>query len=121
MGEYATTRQGRLDALYSRIEKECGSVAREWGNSEEIDALQTSLYAEINSVKAEIEADFLAAWPLELTKARRGEWNNFANTVLIPLSKAGESNKIYKAQVDKEKELGFKLSDLKRAVKAHNI
>ena len=60
--EYAAT-QGKLDTLYRRIERECGPVAREWNNmakantdEEEIDALQSSLYAEIDKIEDEINA-----------------------------------------------------------------
>lgn len=54
---YAQTPQGRIDALYRRIERECGSIAREWGNAEDIDALQAALYAEIDGIKAEMGTD----------------------------------------------------------------
>lgn len=116
--EHAATPQGRIDALYRRIEIECGSVAREWGNDEEIDALQSSLYAEINTIKAEINADFLQTWTLEITKARRIEWNNFANTELKAL---GSGPAMMRRYTEKQKSQGWTMDDLKKAVKAHNL
>lgn len=119
--EYAKTPQGQIDALYRRIELECGSVAREWGNADEIDALQRSLYAEIDKIKTEIEAEFLKIWDINTTKSRRIEWNAFANETLIPLSKAGKSPDINRAIFAKQRELGWTMDDLKKAVKTYNL
>lgn len=115
---HAETPQGQIDALYRRIELECGSVAREWGNADEIDALQSSLYTEIDKIKAEIDAEFLAAWPIELTKARRIEWNDFIRET-IGTGKVGpdESRAIYKRQHNQ----GWTLDALKKAIKLHNL
>ena len=68
------TREEQIEALYRRLEIECGSVAREWG-SEAVDALQKNLYAQINALKAELEAEFLATWTAEVTASRRAAWN----------------------------------------------
>jgi hypothetical protein len=118
---HAKTPQGKIDALYRRIKIECGSVAREWGNTEEIDALQSSLYAEIEKIKAEIDAEFLKIWTLETTKARREEWNNFANGTLIPMSKAGKSAEMHRIMRNREKDQGWTLADLKKAVTLHGL
>lgn len=116
--EHAATPQGKIDALYCRIERECGSVAREWGNTAEIDALQSSLYAEINKIKAELDAEFLQTWTLEITRARRIEWNNFANTELKAL---GSGPAMMRRYAEKQKSQGWTMEDLKKAVKAHNL
>lgn len=115
---HAATPQGKIDALYRRIQLECGSVAREWGNNSEIDDKQTKIYSEINRLKADIETDFLVAWPIELTKARRTEWNDFIQNT-IGTGKVGpdESRAIYR----KQSEQGWMMDDLKKAVKLHNL
>jgi hypothetical protein len=60
-------------------------------------------------------AEFLAVWTLELTKARRIEWNTWARAHMtkrgLPISLV----------VAKERSLGWTTDDLKRAVKAHNL
>ena len=121
IAEYAATPKGRIDALYRRIERECGSVAREWGNTEEINALQNSLYAEINQIKAEMERDFLTVWDLETTKTRRIEWNGFAKSTLIPMSKSGKSVEMHRLKREREKNQGWTMDDLKKAIKTHNL
>lgn len=115
---HAETPQGRMDALYRRIELECGSVAREWGNAEEIDALQSSLYAEIDKIKAEIDAEFLKTWTLETTKSRRIEWNDFVKAEIIPINGTPKAHKVlYQRQQDQ----GWTIEDLKKAIALHNI
>jgi len=118
---HAETPQGRIDALYRRVELECGSVAREWKNNEEIDALQSSLYDEIDKIKAEMDAEFLATWTLETTKSRRITWNDFANETLIPMSKAGKSVEMHRIMWDREKDQGWTMADLKKAVTLHDL
>lgn len=115
----ALTPEGQIEALCRRIEIECGSVAREWGNSDEINALQTSLYAQINAIKAEMDAEFLKVWTLDETKSRRAEWNGRV--------KAGEfgtpgSKRVnFKAMNDQVSAQGWSLDDLRKAVKLHNL
>lgn len=116
--EHAATPQGRLDALYRRVERECGSVAREWGNNEEIDALQSSLYAEIDKIKAEMESEFLMAWTLDITKARREEWNNFVKAEIIPIN---GTPKAHKALYQRQQDQGWTMNDLKKAVALHGL
>jgi len=112
---HAETPQGKIDALYRRIELECGSVAREWGNTKEIDALQSSLYAEIDKIKKEIEAEFLKTWTLDETKARRADWNGFVKTKISLINKnPGLLRK-------KEQDQGWTVADLKKAVAIHKI
>jgi hypothetical protein len=116
--KYALTPQGRIDALHRRIELECGSVAREWGDNAKIDDLEASLYAEINKIRAEVDADFLATWTLETTQARRKEWNTFVNAELCGGPMTPEK---YRKMHNKTTQLGWGMEDLKRAVKLHGI
>jgi len=115
--EYAATPRGKIDALYRRIDRECGSIAREWGDTEKIDALEASLYAEIDKIKAEMDAEFKKVWDVETTKNRRDEWNDFANSTLIPMSKAGKSVEMSRLMRGREKSQGWTLDDLRKAVK----
>jgi hypothetical protein len=116
---HAATPQGKIDALYRRIELECGSVARKWGNKNKIDALQSSLHAEINKIKAEIKAKFLKDWPLDITKLRREVWNKMV--------KAGKFRQIESGRIDfailqaQEKSQGWTFVDLKKAVALHDL
>lgn len=119
--EHAATPQGRIDALYRRVDRECGSVAREWGNNEEIDALQSSLYAEIDKIEKEMEDDFLAVWDISTTKSRRIGWNDFARETLIPMYKAGKSVEMHRIMRSREKDQGWTLDMLKKAVALHGL
>lgn len=109
---YALTPQGKIDALNKRIERECGSVAREWGNADEINTLETSLYAEIKVIRAEIDAEFCKTWTVDVTKSRRLEWNARVE--------AGEFRKIG-AKHRVEQDQGWTMDDLKKAVKIHGL
>jgi len=109
----------RIDALYRRIDRECGSVAREWGNDAEIDAKATEIRAQIHTLEAERDAEFLLTWTPETTKTRRVEWNARV--------KAGEFGATGSGRVDYEAidrayaSQGWTLDQLKRAIKAHNL
>jgi len=111
------TKQDEIDVLYSRINRECGSVAREWGNNEELDAKQTALYTEINRIKAEIDAEFLIDWPLDITKTRRQGWNDFVRSF-----GPGRINRDGMTAIhNRQKEQGWTLDSLKKAVQLHNL
>ena len=129
VAEHAAKRQtpeGKIEALQKRIRTECGSVAREWGNTEEIDKLQRDLYAQIDALKAEMDAEFAKVWTREETIARRTAWNDMV--------KAGKFGAVGGDRVDyvclrmlgraynkQVREQGWDLDDLKRAVKLHNL
>jgi hypothetical protein len=112
---HAETPQGKIDALYRRIELECGSVAREWGNIEEIDTLQSSLHAEINKIKAQIEVEFLKTWTLDETKTRRAGWNDFI------MDNISSINRNPMLMSKREQAQGWTFADLKKAVAIHKI
>lgn len=116
--EHAATPQGRIDALHRRIRTECGSVAREWGDTEKIDTLQASLYAEIHKIETEMEANFLATWTLDVTKARRETWNDFIRANFTGRKMTPDDMAKLHAR---ENSQGWTLDDLKKAVKAHNL
>ena len=112
------TKQDKIDALHDTIRIECGSVARECGDNTEIDAKQDKIYKEIDSLKAEITADFVTAWPIDLTKSRRVEWNDFIKkTVGTGKVTPDGMRLIYKKQGDQ----GWMLDALKKALKIHNL
>lgn len=107
----------RIDALYRRIDRECGSVAREWGNNEEIDAKAAEMRKEIAQLKTERDADFLAVWTLDETKTRREAWN--LRVKKGEFGKTGSGKVDFKAVDAAYKTQGWTLDDLKRAVKIH--
>ena len=103
----------QIDALHDQIRKECGSIAREW-NEKEVDKKKSELYAEIDSLKKEIEIEFKAEWTKETTAARRIEWNNFVKTIINSKGQIDGKGglKIYRKQIDQ----GWELGALKKAV-----
>jgi hypothetical protein len=116
--EWLKTREGRKYSIYRDLERKDCSIARECGtyNQAEIDALR----AELAEIEAEEEAEFVAAWPIDITKERREAWNNRV--------KGGEfgdykkptpafMRKVYDAQQDQ----GWTLDALKKAIKHHNL
>lgn len=114
---WGKTRAGRKDRIYRDLEcKDC-SDARECGtyNQTEIDDLR----AQLVTIEAEEMAEFVTAWPLDLTKDRRASWNDRV--------RAGEFNKSGKNEVDyqkmraAEREQGWSFGDLKKAVKLHSL
>ena len=112
------SKKEQIDALYRRIEVECGSVAREWG-SEEVDKKQDELYAEIDRLKKEIEDEFKIEWSEEITKSRRVEWNDFVRSIMNSKGQIDgkDQPKIYKKQMDQ----GWTMEDLKKAIKIHKL
>jgi len=113
-------RQQQIADLYEKVRLECGSVARGWGDEEEIDKKQAEYYAEIERIEAEIEADFAAEWTPEVTTERRKNWNDWVRTELLPnrgRMTPEDNQRLY----EKEKELGWTMADLKKAVKINNL
>ena len=115
--ERATTPQGRIDALHRRIRTECGSVAREWGDTDKLDALQKDLYSEIKIIEDEINGKFLAEWTPEITTTRRQTWNDFVKS----FGPGKMTSKDMAAIHNKQKDQGWKLDDLRKAVKLNNL
>lgn len=114
---YGQTIQDKIDALHRRIRLDCGSVAREWGNAETINALESDLYREIKALKAERDADFLAVWGVDITQARRAEWNAMVTAGKFGRPGSGRVNT--KAISAQERAQGWTMDQLKRAVKIH--
>jgi len=115
--EWTKTRAGRKDAIYTDLERKDCSIARECGtyNQAEIDGLR----AQLAEIEAEEEAEFIAAWPLETTKARRVDWNNFIRSIMDSNGRISpdKSREIYRRQGQQ----GWTMDDLKKAVKHHNL
>lgn len=111
--QHTQTPQGKIDALQRRLERECGSVAREWGNMEEIDALQNDLHSQIKQIEDGINAEFLAVWTPEETHKRRVEWN-----ARVKNGEFSNGNRVdFRAMAAQEKRQGWALDTLKKAVK----
>ena len=114
--EWSKTRAGRKDRIYSLLEAKDCSIARECGtyNQAEIDALRS----ELAQIEAEEEAEFVASWPLDITKERRAAWNARV--------RGGEFNGRggqvdFRKVAEAEKAQGWGFSDLKKAVKIHKL
>jgi len=113
------TTQDKIDALQRRIRVECGSVAREWGNNEDIDAEAQSLRAEIRRLESDIEAEFLAEWTLDVTNVRRGAWNEMVKAGKFGQLGGGKVD--YRAMMRQQGVQGWMLDHLKRAIALHEI
>lgn len=116
--QHAQTTQGNIDALYRRIDVECGSVAREWGNGAAIDALETDLYRQITELKAQQDAEFLAVWTAEVTQERRAGWNS-----MVTSGKFGKlgGQMDFLALRNQERAQGWTMDDLKKAIKLNGL
>jgi uncharacterized protein with von Willebrand factor type A (vWA) domain len=110
---WGKTREGRKDRIYRLLGAKDCSIARECGtyNQAEIDELR----AQLRGIEAEEQAEFLALWPLEITKARRVAWNARVNA--LEFGKKVDFRKVHRA----ETEQGWTMSDLKKAVQLHNL
>jgi len=107
----------QMDSIRRQIIiKDC-SIARECGTFDqaEIDQLRATL----KGLEDRKDAEFLADWPLEVTKERRIDWNNYIRSIMnnkgrISPSKSQEMNK-------RKHNQGWGLNDLRKAVKSHNL
>lgn len=108
--EWSKTRAGRKDRIYRDLERKDCSIARECGTYDqaEIDDLRAQLAA----IEAEEEAEFLEAWPLDITIARRAAWNAKVKTGDIK-----DTRDLARA----ENAQGWRMDQLKKAVKLHKL
>ena len=60
---------------------------------------------------------FLNTWTIETTKIRREEWNTFARAAMAKYSKKEISGVLFK----KQREQGWTMDELKKAVNTHNL
>lgn len=112
------TKQDKIDTLYRQINRECGSVAREWSNNEAIDAKQSKIHDEINRLKAEVNAEFLSVWSIDVTQTRRKSWNDMVKDGKFSI----DSKRVdFQAMHNQEKTQGWTLDELRGAVKLHNL
>jgi len=112
---YGKTRAGLKDRICRLLEAKDCSIARECGtyNQVEIDSLR----AEMVQIEAQEEAEFLADWPLDITKERRATWNNRVNAGEFTI----DGRVDYRALGLAERKQGWTMKDLKKAIKHHNI
>ena len=93
------------------------SIARESGT---YDAAKIAyLRAQVGEIEAKQDAEFMEAWTLETTKKRRLEWNAFARSLMAGSKKV--TPEIAQALTKKQREQGWWMNDLKKAVKLHNL
>jgi len=107
--EWGKTREGSKERIHRDLERKDCSIARECGtwNQAEIDDLR----AQLRGIEAEEDAEILTAWPLEITKERRVSWNDRVKAGIIT------PKNMTKAQATQ----GWTFSNLKKAVKLHNL
>jgi len=113
--EWSKTRAGRKDRIFRDLERKDCSIARECGTykQSEIDDLR----AQLREIEAEEDAEFAAAWPMDLTKERRAAWNDRVRAGEFTVRGQIDHRKVGSAQNAQ----GWTLSDLKKAVKLHNL
>ena len=105
----------QMDNIRHKISVKDCSIARECGtfNQSEVDQLK----ADLKKFEDQAKADFLADWPLEITKDRREGWNTmvkgFGSGRISP-------ENMHKINITQGQQ-GWMLADLKRAVKMHNL
>jgi len=103
----------QMDAIKHQISVRDCSIARESGtyNQAEIDQLR----ADLKALENRADDDFATEWPIEVTKTRRAEWNVYVNSELKNASNV--SIAVYEA----EKNQGWTVAQLKKAVKYYNL
>ena len=109
--EVANSPEGRLEAAerklramhYDRGAYTDDQVKEQQGKVREIEA----------EIRAAQEARFAAEWTLEVTKARRAEWNAWARSLTGPISNA--------ELLSQEEKFGFTFRDMKKAIKLHRL
>jgi len=111
------TREDRKAAIYRELDRKDCSIARESGtyNQAAIDALR----AEMKAIESEEAAEFAAEWTAEVTTARRQEWNNFVRSLMD--NKGQISGKDQPKVWQRQREQGWNIDDLKKAIKLNNL
>jgi hypothetical protein len=109
------TDQEKIGALHRRLERECGSIAKECGTYDEQN--EKSILDEINVLKNEIKQKFLEEWTIDITRQRRVIWNDMARA-----GKFSSSQCPSYALIRKQEQLqGWTMVDLKKAVELHDL
>ena len=96
---WSKTREGRREAIYRLL----GALDRDIDRAE-----IAALRAERDQIEADETAEFASAWPRELTIQRRAEWNARVQGGAISTARQ---------LMDAEREQGWTISDLKKAIK----
>lgn len=112
------TPEGQIEELQRRLRTECGTVARDCGNREEIDALERDLYAQIDAIRAEIDNAFAATWTREVTITRRAAWNAMVNSGKFGRVGGRTDYIALQRQIDAQ---GWGIDDLRKALRLHNL
>ena len=110
------TIEEQKDIIRHQISIRDCSIARESGTFDqaEVDGLRSQL----KDLEDRDNANFIADWPLEVTKERRAGWNAMIKAGKLTGSNGKVDHKVFMAT---ELEQGWTLDDLRRAVKIHNL
>lgn len=98
------------DAVLRDLERCDCDLARECGTYNE--AKVAALHAELAAVRQAKEDAFVAAWPRDVTVARRSEWNEWVNS---------RGDKAWIEAPRKQARQGWWLDDLRKAIIMHGL
>lgn len=116
--EYEKNREKSLEEKEYAILKKKTSAYRSSGvyTDAEKEYLE-NLEKELIDIRKRQQNIFLNTWTIETTKIRREEWNTFARAAMAKYSKKEISGVLFK----KQREQGWTMEELKKAVKTHNL
>src|SRR5690554_6473116 len=102
--DYANSPEGRLEAA----ERKLRAMRYDRGayTDDQIKEQQGKVREIESEIRAAQEAEFAAEWTLEVTKARRAEWNAWARSLTGSISNA--------ELLDQEEKFGFTFQDMKK-------
>ena len=100
---WSKTREGRRETIYRLL----GALDRDI-DRDDIAALR----AELAQIEVDETAEFASAWPRELTIQRRAQWNARVQGGAISTARQ---------LMDAEREQGWTISDLKKAIKINSL
>ncbi len=112
--KYAASPEGQLRAAERKLRAmEHMQYDHDGCTDEQIKEQREKVEALRSEIQAVREARFLAEWTLEVTKARRIEWNTWVRAQTGKIS----SHKV----AARERELGWTFVSLKKAIKQHQL
>lgn len=104
----------QMDAIRHQISIRDCSIARESGTFDQAEVDQ--LRATLNELEDADNANFLTDWTMDTTKTRRVAWNT-----MVKSGKFGGKRVDMNAVRRTEKEQGWTLENLRRAIKLYNL
>ncbi len=104
----------KKDLILRELESKDNAIARESGTYD-AEAIQ-ALNAEYDRLGKEGQKAFAKEWTLKVTIARRAEWN-----ARVKSGEFGTSQIDYKAYGKAQRDQGWTIEDLKKAIKINNI